>query len=51
MNKITQEDVDRAWKDWEKARNKDWKARKARDKALEKARELERKFKEQKGLE
>ena len=49
--KITQEDVDRAWKAWEKVRDEAWKARKARDKALEKAQELERKFREQEDLD
>ena len=44
MKKITQEDVDKGWEAWNKARNKDWdKARKAWHKAWE----LERKFKEQ----
>ena len=51
MKKITQEDVDKAWEAWNKARNKDWKvqekARKVRVKAWVKAKELERKFKEQ----
>ena len=46
MKKITQEDVDNAWKDWNGAR-KDWEALKAWERALE----LERKFREQEGME
>ena len=42
MKKITQEDVDNAWKAWDEARDK---ARRAWAKALE----LERKFEEQEG--
>ena len=42
MKKITQEDVDKAWKVWDEAR-KDWEDLKAWEKALE----LGRKFKEQ----
>ncbi len=45
MKKITQEDVNKAWDDWDGAR-KDWEALKAWEKALE----LEKKFKEQEDL-
>ena len=62
MKKITQEDVDEAWEearkdweDWDKARKAWVKARKAWDKAWDEARnkaiKLEKKFKEQEGLE
>ena len=44
MKKITQEDVDKAWEDWDEARNKDWD--KVRD-AWNKAWKLEGKFKAQ----
>lgn len=54
MKMITQEDVDKAWEDWKKARDKDWEAReKARKdwrKAQDEAWKLERKFGEQEDL-
>ena len=54
MKKITQEDVNKAWDDWDKARKarKAWEEvqDKARNKAWGKAYELENKFKEQEDL-